>query len=105
MDAVKKLKINNREYTVNMMPPMAVLEFFHNLMAATQRGDSKAPFIKAAITHCLDPMMRSLDKTENFEQCFAEHPDDMFPLGNAALDALIAPFLPSPDATKPTAKP
>lgn len=104
MDAVKKIRIGDNEYTVTMFSPMKAFEFFNGFMSANEKGENTSSHKKAAIGQCLDPMLRPLSKAANFEQWFAENPEDMFPLANAALEALIAPFLPNRDGTTGTVK-
>lgn len=104
MDAVKKIDVNGREYTVRMFSPIRAHGFYHDLMAVQEKGESIAEFDRIAIGQCLDPMMRPLDETGNFETCFSEHPEDMIILGVKARNELIVPFLPKKPDTKPTRK-
>ncbi|MDR1534725.1 MAG: hypothetical protein LBU64_06440 [Planctomycetota bacterium] len=99
MDAVRKIEVNGREYTVRMFSPIQAHEYYWGREMAVRRGDSLEPLYRRAIGQCLDSLLRPLSEAGNFLQCFSDHPEDLFPLGARAEDALIAPFLAKADAT------
>lgn len=93
MNATENVTVNGREYAVNMYSPVRMFDLYYEFVASCERNESLGKYYKAAIGQCFDVMMRPLDKLENFEGCFAQYPEDMFPLGRAALNVLIGPFL------------
>ena len=99
MDATKKVEVNGREYTVRMFSPVQAHEYYWSRLAAAGRGDSLEPFYRRSVGQCLDCLLRPLSEAGNFQQCFSDHPEDMFPLAALAEDALLAPFLVKADAT------
>ena len=92
MEGSTKVTVNGREYTVVMMSPMKTHDFFIDLKTAQENGKSIADFSRIALGQCCDPMMRRLSGEKAFEECFSEHPEDMFDLSGKAINALIAPF-------------
>ncbi len=97
----KEVTINGRKYTVNPMNAIQVLEFVHGYQEAKEKGEGTVAYGKKALAQCLDSDLRPLSDSQNFTDCFNQHPEDMFPLEAAALDVLTVPFLSKP---KPTTK-
>jgi hypothetical protein len=104
MEGSSKVTVNGREYTVRMFSPIQAHEYWHSRLAAEKRTESLDSFYRTAIGQCLDSIMRPLSEAANFLQCFSEHPEDLFPLGRLAEDALLLPFLSNPNATGKTGK-
>lgn len=104
MEGFKKIDINGREYTITMLSPTQAHDYFYEVTAAQDRGESMGRFNRIAISQCCDPMMHQLREPAVFEQCFSEHPEDMILLGTRAKDELILPFLPKAPDTTQTAK-
>lgn len=94
MEGVKKVAVNGREYTVVMLNPSTAFEFCHAYINARTTGKNMNGMGRTAIGQCRDHMMRALSDEANFQMCFSEHPEDMFALEVAALDALVEPYMP-----------
>lgn len=102
MDAVTKIKVNDREYTVHMFDPMTAFDFFHALSEARMSGKGMAPLARRAIGQCRDAMMKDLSEEANFTACFSQYPEDMIPLQKEALEALTSPFMKGSSVTTKT---
>lgn len=104
MDAMQKVKIGANEYTVKMFDPMTAFDFFHELAEAKENKRNLGPMARKAMGQCLDPMMRDLGDSANFQTWFSQHPEDMIELERKAMDLLIGPFVKNRQGTSKTAK-
>lgn len=100
----KKITVNGNDYTVQPMGIMETLEFAHEAMAATEHKRSMGACSKTAIRQCLTPLLKPLKDGIVFTEWFNEHPEDLIPLGSAATNELLRPFLKNQNDTKKTGK-
>lgn len=94
MEMMKKVKVGDNEYTVKMFDPITGFDFCHTYSQVRSSGASLAVLGRQALGQCLDPMLRSLGDSSNFQAYFSEYPEDMLVLEMEAINALIDPFLP-----------
>lgn len=93
MEAAKKVRIGDNEYTVKMFDPMTAFEFFHDMVEAQETKRSLSPLAKRAFAQCLDPNLRALGDQANFQAWFSQYPEDMIELERKAMEVLVAPFV------------
>lgn len=102
MEAMEKIEVNGRQYSVTMFDPITAFEFCHDYGHARANGGSMKGLGRKAFSQCIDPNMRSLSDIAHFQEWFSKHPEDMIPVELAAIEALIAPFVRSVADTMPT---
>lgn len=87
----KEVVVNGRRYIVNPFNPIDCYNFDWEFKLAQRFGGSSDLGLRV-FKQCMDDMARNLGDPENFQKWFSEHPEDMFPLEEKAIEALISPF-------------
>lgn len=100
MDAVTKVIVNGREYTVRMFNPMEAFDYINDTTHVELNRLNESNLNARALGQCNEPENNQcVMEKGNFQQWFSKHPEDMIPLINEAKKALLRPFVKKEDAT------
>ena len=103
----KKLTINDREYTVDILNPLDAIKWINRLRysglmsegGAAADSEEVSKMMLEAVKRCWTPENNKLSDEVEFRCWFTAHPEDLYQLGYAAVMEVCRDFLKLPGNT------
>lgn len=92
MTPIAAVVVNGRAYAVRRFNPVETHRFYLAWITAHESGQAMHAIQLDGIRRCVAPDGTSLETDETINRYFTKYPADMFPLGGAAVIALLGEF-------------